>query len=1694
MTPREELEKLRRLKELEAKASGVSFAEPDVTVTRIGDREITPEQNDSAPPVTDLRQVSRLAGIIPEAATGEAEPKKTFTELALEPITSYPEVYKRKVAENVGLAKEGAAQLVEDPTLLGKAAGLGKTALGGVLSVLSPAEAAIETLVAEPVEKASVGTIPKELTQTATELSLPFTAQAKLVKQGAKTIEDITKIDPTYASAAKQTERAAEAQTRAAAMDRKPTIEELKGGIAAKPSKLYQDYIGRPALEFAKRNPLSLATAAASASFGLDTLDEDASVSDQVMAAGLFALAGFGGAKGTKVIARNIPAVNDKNVAEWFSRGVIDNYGLPQDILDVKANAKMFNNQASDDFVDLVKDFRKLPENERKSLYYIMQGEEVPIKSLAGLGDKARETITKYGQKMVDVGLLSPETFNKNAATYLHREYTTKLKPPSLIERATQNLRLIGSELKPRGVVIDVAKEELPKFLEQGWELFGSSKSGKARIRRQLTKEERLAKGEIDDAAFAIARTGQLMSNDIATYKLFDDIAKMDQYVSDVPREGWEQVTTDKLKGTNIAKFGNLAGKYVDPTVLNDLKSIDSSRNLSRNPVFKTYQELLRAWKVGKTALNPAVHVNNIMSNFMLYDLSGSDWSSLARAANELRKGSDSELYEQARKLGVFDAGFAPQELSREGRKVLDEISTINPATDNVDKMFRVANAGWRKTGGKVIDAYQQEDSIFRFGIYIDRIRAGMSPEDAAKEAKKWLIDYEINAPIIQAMRNTTSPFIAYSYRAIPLLAESAALRPWKYAKWAALGHAINEYGEAEGAGDTELERKMMPEYQKGTWFGAPGLPPTMIKLPTKDRSEYIDVKRFVPGGDVFETTATKRGVPYLPQPLQPGGPILDSFTMLVEGRDPFTGRDLPGLGIGATEGEVRKNDLAIKGAAILSGLLPNLPGIPGSYATEKFKRAASESGGESPTRSAITMGDAILQSLGFKITPVDVDKLTLQQVYSMQRERTAIVQDFNRVRNRFEQGLATEEELLKASDKLTERIEKLGEKYQKRMEPKQQTEILKKAEGGPVYSMAEESLLKKYADGGMVTSPEPTRDRKDLNVFGRDTVSRFLKSYGTSLPGAAVNVGKGYWDILSAFNQYLYKLEPEQQVEMLKRLPAGLRDMVASGIESAKEIPSRVASATPEEAGRFSAQMTAEIALDPFRGRAKPVAAEVVKPKGGEFVQEGPGSPKEVAENLKSKTFGVENVNFKEMLNNLSAIEGLSPEKKAEYALSIKATERRRRGNVALNNWLDTKLTKYIRNEMATPEDPIRALAEQDILHVRPDELNFYIDYYGKNPVEGQSFLAKNPSAKTWEGASDLTLGWKKAGDVIKDVNSLKTNKGATTPYGDISTNDSKILEKNPWISQIDPEKNVYLLSEGPRAVSSSLGFTHLRDELRNSVRPDTDLPDQLKLTPEQLGRMSVPDAVRHVSKINKWREKKKAEANFALANNAATVPFKDYPDQKYGWFQLRSDNPESNKALADALKYEGDMMGHCVGGYCDSVISGESQIFSLRNKKTGEPHVTIEIEPGQWPVSGESFAALPQSTKAQYREIIRQWWKKHPEIKELSDDNTIQALKEAGISEPPAKISQIKGKANRAPNEEYIPFVQDFVKSGNWATVRDLENAKLYKVDPNSDIANALKSQNKPVPQYITDTELTKLSEELGRNVSIFGKDSVL
>ena len=362
-----------------------------------------------------------------------------------------------------------------------------------------------------------------------------------------------------------------------------------------------------------------------------------------------------------------------------------------------------------------------------------------------------------------------------------------------------------------------------------------------------------------------------------------------------------------------------------------------------------------------------------------------------------------------------------------------------------------------------------------------------------------------------------------------------------------------------------------------------------------------------------------------------------------------------------------------------------------------------------------------------------------------------------------------------------------------------------------------------------------------------------------------------------------------------------------------------------------------------------------------------------------------------------------------------------------AVNDFVSKQLTRYIKNDMGTEGDPIRALAERGILHYEPAGAeNEDIEYLNKNRKQKRG-LAINPLAKDWENHSDLT------------INSF--NKNQLEKY-----RDSKyVLEENPWINKLEPNDVIHNISAHP---IENLGFKHLIDELHNSTNPESGLPNHLQLRPESLSRMSVPQAVQHVHNINKWREENRLDANKEKAFNPATFLHKDYPDSDYAWYQIRhpdmtdeekklvyttytkpEDYPkklrDKRNALEKALEYEGDTMGNCVGGYTDKVIWG-NDIYSLRNKKTGEPHVTIETIP--------------------------------------FDQNKFEL---------PREIEQIKGKGNKKPANRYLPYVHDFVKSGNWSKVNELQNTDLVDLSKNIEHQQIAKNHGR----FHTKEEANKL-----------------
>lgn len=461
---------------------------------------------------------------------------------------------------------------------------------------------------------------------------------------------------------------------------------------------------------------------------------------------------------------------------------------------------------------------------------------------------------------------------------------------------------------------------------------------------------------------------------------------------------------------------------------------------------------------------------------------------------------------------------------------------------------------------------------------------------------------------------------------------------------------------------------------------------------------------------------------------------------------------------------------------------------------------------------------------------------------------------------------------------------------------------------------------------------------------------------------------------------------------------------------------------------GGFGAQMLGSFNTQP---------AQVVKPKGGNWLT---GNVEKQLGRMKMADWTTPE-EMTEMQNSIDAakrIMGDDPTaqrtiNQMENELSVA------KRNNAINSWIDSNLTNYVKKQMGTPEDPVRKLAEEDILHIQP---------YGDQQAVSSRLMGKRTGAgfdPLGAGKSDAARFWERQADISIDPYPAGSYKHGALDEG--------LLEANPWLQNV-PDDQMVNYAKG----LNDLGFDHIIDVLRQDVREG-------RIRPEQLNKVSMEQAVRRTYEFDQEQARKMAEAQAKVTEGMPV--HKEYPEG-YRWVELKTPEaltelppthqlepyeskvhggtayrvvnketgmrgegfktPEratqeflkehSEERLAEALKYEGDTMGHCVGGYCPDVVSGKSRIYSLRDKR-GEPHVTVEVQPMRGSELGRYAADLPEGEDV------------------------------AAMKNPPNRIVQIKGKQNRAPKEEYLPFVQDFVRSGEWSEVGDLKNTGLVRYE---------------------------------------------
>ena len=775
----------------------------------------------------------------------------------------------------------------------------------------------------------------------------------------------------------------------------------------------------------------------------------------------------------------------DLTIGGLLARGLIDGYKLPKEFKKIEAQSfKGLENMILIDSAKIAGKATQLTPDENKVLYNMLEGDikyDVPAKYLNEMRDEGRAKITELSQKYVDLGLITDETMKTNIEKYLRRSY------------AGQNIGKFADEIKARGIIENItpkqwineySKIKAYRFLEpkkpvaiddhNGWELFGNILDNKGNVtgkkatidevkklaknplkadepiinaRWQFTKQERLGMGEIENAGFAIAETGRLMATTLPRYDFYARLSEQPFTKDKLSREEalnlkYVKVPTTTQKGTIQPTFGKLAGKFVPEEVYFNLDQMNKIAEGPTTGFGKGYRKLNQIWKVSKTAWNPTVHVNNVISNLVLLDLVDGSYKYLPKAANafmQAGRGKKSKVVELAEQHGVFNASLPEIELGRLRQPNIDNLSKIytvdsksNTAVQGVniaDKFYR----GYVKplVGSKfgldnLTDWYRKEDELFRLALFMDRLDKGYSAVDAAMDARKSFIDYNITAPAINWMRQFPTPFLAYTYRVIPILAETAFVRPWKYAKYAVLGYMLNNGGDILGGGDTKAERAAMPEQKQGRVFGLPFLPHRNVKIPLagdKQGGAYMDITRYVPGGDILDLGSGNL-MPGLPAPLQPNFGIAGDVLFPLVGFDLFGKKALAGQGISDFD------DLKVRAKAVSQRIIPNFPFVPGSYSTQRIERARK--GKETPFRSEESELVAFFNSVGFKFQKVNIKKLRTTKGFEFRRKVNGIKQQIRGEASRFRDGKISKDEYEENINELKDKFYDIRNSFKK--------------------------------------------------------------------------------------------------------------------------------------------------------------------------------------------------------------------------------------------------------------------------------------------------------------------------------------------------------------------------------------------------------------------------------------------------------------------------------------------------------------------------------------------------------------------------------------------------------------------------------------------------------------------------------------
>lgn len=686
--------------------------------------------------------------------------------------------------------------------------------------------------------------------------------------------------------------------------------------------------------------------------------------------------------KGLKMIPKVSAGVT--HLEQKVGKAFVYRYGQPSEY-QAAAEARLLNiSQMYDEAKDLsLRLSQGLSAEQRLTMGKVIRGLDTSSDpTITERAHYARQVLDTVGQEAVEAGLLSQKVYEANKGFYMARFYDAFENP----ERAKATLSEFFGSYQPNRLT-------LQRFMK----------------RKDLSPETKDMLGEIFDPAYAVAKGTSQVKHDVITSKFFNRIAANPEWASETYQPGFVQLPAT-TKGKQ-AVLGSLSKMYVHPAIAEDVMGMVESQ-----PEFlKLYKSMMEKWKFGKVILNPATHARNVMANMILADLGGLSPHRMdiyGRALKEMREGS--AFFDDAARAGLFGRSFTQAEFKRTMESLL---ATGNPLADTERFAQKIAQAA-RHGAHAMAKAYQTEEQYFKFAKFLhNRLERGMDTKAAIADAQKWLLNYSEVTPTMQKVRDYAIPFVTFTSKALPLIAESAAQTPLRVSKYILGLAAANEEGlRALHLNEHDWRRitRIMPEHMRAGQF---------LLLPYRDQYDnlqFMDFTYIFPWGDLSDMGTFSP----LQNPLVSKGGLRDILMGLF---DVKSGRNWKGDPIydehdTATEKAVKTFNALYQ--LVLPSWMPPIPGLTaGGYSAKAMHEAITR---KNPYGQPMSVPSALARQVGIKTTPLNEafsKRRTVQEfeesLHALERQKDLI--GLNRGLTREEQRAA----MAQLDEKIRRRIAK---------------------------------------------------------------------------------------------------------------------------------------------------------------------------------------------------------------------------------------------------------------------------------------------------------------------------------------------------------------------------------------------------------------------------------------------------------------------------------------------------------------------------------------------------------------------------------------------------------------------------------------------------------------------------------------------